>query len=391
MRKLYRMGRSFAERKATMGQLFTERSIFIGLFLKLIPLPVILFFAGCHQSESQHDEPHHAEAVRPVLSIIAAPQSGPADGYGGLIEPRYHTDLSFRVLGRIVARDVNVSDIVKSGQRLAALDPELLEVAVRSQEATLSNVNAQLVNSESNLKRQTILLEKNITPQAEFDAAVQANEAAASAVSQAEANLAKAKEQLSYADLIADMDGVVTSIDAEAGQTVAAGQNIVSIASPDIREAVVDMGEEITATLVTGSEFRIILQISPDFETVGKVREIAPQADASTRTRRVRITLDNPAESFPLGSTITAIPKEAVPTKIHLPNSAILERDGASFAWVVDSENKKVNRVPVKIARQDESGVEIAEGIEIGSRVVTAGVNSLTDGQSIRWNPGDMQ
>jgi RND family efflux transporter MFP subunit len=151
------------------------------------------------------------------------------------------------------------------------------------------------------------------------------------------------------------------------------------------------MGEDITATLTNGSEFRIILQISPDFETIGRVREIAPQADASTRTRRVRITLNNPAEAFPLGSNITAIPKQAVPTNIRLPHSAILNRDGKNFVWIVDPENKKVNRVPVELASQDESGVEIAQGIEAGSRVVTAGVNSLNDGQPIRWNPGDMQ
>ncbi len=357
----------------------------------LSTVTLLLVIGGCHKSKPHHAERHHSDAIRPVLSMVAAPQIGPADGYSGVIEARYHTDLGFRVLGRIVAREVNVGDMVKSGQRLAALDPELLEIAVRSQEATLSNVKAQLVNSESNLKRQTILLAKNITPQAEFDAAVQANETAASAVSQAEANLAKAREQLGYANLIADMDGVVVSIDAEAGQTVAAGQTVISIASPDYREAVVDMGEDITATLTTGSEFRIILQISPDFETIGRVREIAPQADASTRTRRVRITLDNPAEAFPLGSNITAIPKQAVPTNIRLPHSALLNRDSQSFVWIVDTENKKVNRVPVKIASQDDSGVEIAQGIEAGSRVVTAGVNSLTDGQPIRWNPGDMQ
>jgi RND family efflux transporter MFP subunit len=370
------------KRQSIVLGLIDQRWIVLLLFASCI-------LAGCHRAAPEHEEAGHSVTPRPVLSMIAAPQSGPSDGYGGLIEPRYHTDLSFRVLGRIVAREVNVGDMVKAGQRLARLDPELLEVAVKSQEATLSNVKAQLFNSESNLKRQTILLAKNITPQAEFDLALQANETAAAAVTQAEANLAKAREQLGYANLIADMDGVVTSIDAESGQTVASGQNVISIASPDLREAVVDMGEEITSTLAPGSEFRIVLQVSPEYETIGRVREIAPQADASTRTRRVRITLDNPADAFPLGSTITAFPKQSVPTKIRLPNTAILHRDGQSFVWTVDIANKKVDRVAVNISRQDELGVEIADGIDAGARVVTAGVNSLVDGQSIRLNTGD--
>ncbi len=153
--------------------------------MQIVCFGLLLVLSGCGHKESSHT------VVRPVLSVVASAQSGPTDGYSGLIEPRYRTDLGFRVLGKIVARDVNVGDSVKAGDRLAAIDPELLQFAVRSTEALLSNAQAQLVNSESNLKRQTTLLARKITPQAEFDAAQQANEAAASAVTQAHANLAR--------------------------------------------------------------------------------------------------------------------------------------------------------------------------------------------------------
>ncbi len=352
---------------------------FVCLFTSLVVL-----LTGCERKDMR------PAAVRPVLSVLAAPHSGPTDGYSGTIEPRYHTDLGFRALGRVVARDVNVGDSVKVGQRLAALDPEVLEIAVRSQEATLSNVLAQGVNSEANLKRQSILLAQNVTPQAEFDMAKKTNEAAVAAVAQAQADLDKAREQLSYSELLADMDGVVTSIAAETGQTVNAGQTIVSIASPDLREAVVDLGEDVVAALAIGAEFKVALQIGGTIETTGQVREIAPQADATTRTRRVRIALSDPPDSFRLGATITAFSKVALQTNIRLPQSAILESDGSTFVWVVDQANKKVNRVSVNVLTRNDQDVEIASGIEPGDRVVTAGVHSLTDGQPIRWNRGDM-
>ncbi len=352
--------------------------------MQIVCFGLLLVLSGCGHKETSHT------VVRPVLSVVASAQSGPTDGYSGLIEPRYRTDLGFRVLGKIVARDVNVGDSVKAGDRLAAIDPELLQFAVRSTEALLSNAQAQLVNSESNLKRQTTLLARKITPQAEFDAAQQANEAAASAVTQAHANLAKAREQLFYTELFADIDGVVMSIAAEAGQTVAAGQTVISIASPELREAVVDLGEEVVSSLADGAEFRVTLQISPNIEAIGRVREMAPQADATTRTRRVRIALTDPPDAFRLGATITAYSKIALQERIRLPHSAVLNKDGSTFVWIVDEVNKKVNRAPVSISNRDENGVEIADGIQVGVRVVTAGVNSLTEGQSIRLNPGDL-
>lgn len=359
---------------------------FAKLWMVSFMLPVVLTIvqSGCGHEETAR------KALRPVLSVIATAQSGPTDGYSGLVEPRFRTDLGFRVLGKIVARDVNVGDSVKAGDRLAAMDPELLQFAIRSTEAVLANSQAQLVNSESNLKRQTTLLARKITPQAEFDAAQQANEAAASAVTQAQANLVKAREQLFYTELFADIDGVVMSIAAEAGQTVAAGQTVISIASPAFREAVVDLGEDVVSTLAVGAEFRVTLQISPNIEAIGSVREMAPQADATTRTRRVRITLIDPPDAFRLGATITAYSKIALQERIRLPRSAVLKKGEANFVWIVDELNAKVKLAPVNIFQMDDDGVQIEDGIQVGVRVVTAGVNSLTDGQSIRSNPGDL-
>ncbi len=347
-----------------------------------------LLSVGCHREEVEVVEAE--PVVRPVLSMVVTPQNGPADGYSGTIEPRYQTDLGFRILGRIVSRDVSVSDTVAVGQRLAALDPEVLETAVRSAEAMLSNEVALRTNSELNLERQRVLLAQDATPQAEMDLATKANEVAVAAVAQAQSDLDKANEELSYAELKADMSGVVTNIYAETGQTVTAGQMVVSIANPDLREAVVDIGEDVIGAIQPGAEFRVTLQVSPDIETTGEVREIAPQADAKTRTRRVRIAIAEPPEGFRLGSTISAFPKSNLQPSIHVPQSAILVKDDATFVWLVDVEKERVDRVPVTVVDRNEKQVEVKTGIKAGDRVVTAGVHTLQDGQPIRCNPGDL-
>jgi RND family efflux transporter MFP subunit len=327
--------------------------------------------------------------VRPVLTMMAEPAGARAVSFSGTIQPRYQTELGFRVLGRIVARNVGVGDLVKPGQILAQLDPVVLDLAVRSSEAELAKAQSQLSNAAAAETRGATLFERKVTTQADFDALKQAREAAAASVQQAEANLAKAREQRGYAMLSSDLDGVVTTTDAEVGQTVSPGQRVMTLARTDARDAVVDLPEEVTQSLAAGAPFAIELQADPSIKTTGKVREIAPQSDAVTRTRRVRITLDEFTPAFRLGATISATPR-ALPSDslIGLPASALLDRDGRTFVWVVDPTARTVRTVPVEIAHRDEHGARISGGLETGARVVVAGVHSLAEGQAVKIDEG---
>src|SRR6202008_2992946 len=106
---------------------------------------------------------------------------------------------------------------------------------------------------------------------------------AEASVAHAQANLTKALEQLGYAELKADFAGVVTAVTADVGQVVAPGQIVATIARPDVREAVVDIGPDFPVPLRIGLPFRVSLQLLPTVHVEGKIREIAPQADPVTR------------------------------------------------------------------------------------------------------------
>jgi RND family efflux transporter MFP subunit len=118
------------------------------------------------------------------------------------------------------------------------------------------------------------------------------------------------------------------------------------------------------------------------------VREIAPQADSATRTRRVRITLENPPTNLRLGSTVTATLTTPTMPRIELPASALLERDGKTMVWVVDTATKTVSTREVRLASRNERAIQIADGVTPGTRVVTAGVNSLAPGQPVKLPEG---
>lgn len=336
-----------------------------------------LALAGCQQ-EAKAPEP-----VRPVLSMVLEPSGSDGTVAVGVVEPRYKTNLAFRVLGRLTARPAYVGDLVSEGQAVGTIDATALELAVRLAKAELAKAEAQLATARATEERQRTLITSDATTKQTVDNAEQARAGADASLAHAQANLTKAIEQLGYAQLRADFAGVVTAVGAEVGQVVSPGQNVVTVARPDIREAVVDIGEDFPVPLEIGLPFTVGLQLLPAVQVEGRIREIAPQADSLTRLRRVRIGLNNPPESFRLGATVTAKLGNQQNPILRLPASAVLARDGASFVWVVDQPASTVSLHQVDLAT-DQAGTRVTDGLVPGARIVTAGIHSLKPGQQVR-------
>jgi membrane fusion protein, multidrug efflux system len=336
-----------------------------------------LFTAGC-KPESEAQEP-----VRPVLSTVVEPTAPGSTAAVGSVEPRYKTDLSFRVLGRLIARPVNVGDSLEQGEIVGAIDSTALELAVRSAKAELSRSQAQLANASATEQRQRTLIATDTSSRETLDNAVQVRAGAEASVARAQANLTKAIEQLGYAQVKADFAGIVTAVAADVGQVVSPGQTVVTVARPDIREAVVDIGPDFPVPLRVGLPFTASLQLRPAIQVGGQIREIAPQADPVTRTQRVRIALNDPPSSFRLGATVTARLASDQRSVLRVPESAVLSKDGENFVWVVDLPASTVSLRKVDAFR-DDGGIQVTGGLEAGTRIVTAGIHSLTQGQHVR-------
>jgi len=340
-----------------------------------------LLLTSCQKQAEAHDEP-----PRPVLSVVVKSTAASALTLPGTVEARIETQLAFRVLGRVIARKVSVGDVVRKGDVVAAIDPLALELAVKSSQSELSNAQAQLTNAASTEERQRSLLESRSGSEAAYEEAELGRKSASAAVAKAQANLDKAEEQLGYAQLRAEFDGVVTATSAEVGQVVAAGQSIATIARPEQSDAVIDIPVASFDGLKVGSPFEVALQLDPTIRTSGTVREIAPEAEAATRTRRTKITLIDPPPAFRLGSVVTATATVDAQPTLLLPSSSILTKDGKPNVWVVDTAAAKVSIRPIRIDGEIVEGgsVRIAEGVKPGDRVVIAGVHKLIDGQAVR-------
>jgi membrane fusion protein, multidrug efflux system len=346
----------------------------------------VLLLAGSLLAACQDEEKQEAAVVRPVLSTVVAAEPAVHLSLPGTVQARVEAEFGFRIFGRVVARNVHTGDIVKKGDVIAAIDPLALELSVKSAQSDLANSEAQLAYATANEQRQKTLFERQTGAQTDVETAELERKTAEAAVAKAKANLDKALEQLGYSKLVAEFDGVVTSTAAEIGQVVSAGQAVATIARPDERDAVIDVPEALGTKLKPGAPFEVVLQLDPSVRAEAVVREIAPKADGATRTLRTKLSLIEPPDVMRLGSVITAIASDGSAPTIRLPASSIRTADGQASVWLVDMTAATVasRNVTIDDTPSPDGLVTILGGVEAGDRVVTAGVHSLEDGQSIR-------
>ncbi|MCY1176657.1 efflux transporter, RND family, MFP subunit [compost metagenome] len=166
---------------------------------------------------------------------------------------------------------------------------------------------------------------------------------------------------------------------------------MVTLAQPDIKEAVIDLPDTLIDQLPTDVVFQVASQLNPSIATTAIVREIEPQAESATRTRRARLTLTETPPAFRLGTAISVTLKSAIKPRIELPLSALQDVDGKARVWVIDTQTQTVSPRDVSIVSRTNSTVVLANDIKPGERVVSAGVNSLKPGQKVRVDEGNPQ
>ena len=291
--------------------------------------------------------------------------------------------MAFRLDGRMIERRVNLGDRLTAGQVIASLDPKILQNALRSAEANLASSQALLTQARLTFSRQQELLKEGWTTRVNFDDAQQKLLTAQAQVDSAEAQVRIAREQQNYTVLLADAPGAVTSVGAESGEVVRAGQMIVQVAREGGRDAVFDAPEQLIRTGPRDPTVEIALSEDATVKATGRVREVSPQADASTRTFQVKVAIIDPPEGMRLGSTVIGRIRLPAPAGVEIPQSALTEADGRPAVWIVDPSSQTVSLRSVEVARYDPAAVVISKGLQAGEFVVTAGVQALRAGQKV--------
>jgi RND family efflux transporter MFP subunit len=323
-------------------------------------------------------------SARPVRAVMVRLNSrGEPVTLTGQVRAASQENLSFRLAGRLIERSVNVGDQVHAGQIIARLDPQNQENALQSARASVLAAKGQQVQAKGTLERQRALLARGFTSRAQYDQAVQVYQTALSQVDSTEAQLRIAQDQLRYDDLRADSDGVIIAKAAEPGEVVQPGQMIVQLARRGGVDAVFDVPAILIRTAPRDPMVEVALADDPAVHTIGRVREVAPQADPATRTFEVKVGLISPPDTMRLGTTVTGQIHMSAEAGFTIPASALTETRGQPAVWIVNPATRKVALRQVRVERYDQNSVLISRGLEDRDIIVTAGVQALHPDQQV--------
>lgn len=341
---------------------------------------IALALASCNREDKAAPAP-----VRFVRTVtVEPPRQAPDLTFTGHVEAQDQAALAFRIGGRLAERLVGVGATVREGETVARLDPENELNDLRSAQAALTAAQGDFRKAENQFQRQTHLLERHITTQADFESAKQALTAARAQVDAAQARVRSAEDVVGFTTLKADAPGIVTRVGAEPSEVVAAGRMIVQLARRDGRDAVFEIPADLVRQLTPDMQVRVALTGEAGAEASGRVREIAPQADPVTRTFRIRVGLTDPSPAFRLGAAVSGAVRGSGGGAITIPATALTQRDQSAGAWVVDPNNLTVSLRKLDVASADPAAAKISSGLNIGDIVVTAGAGLLREGQRVR-------
>ncbi len=331
----------------------------------------------------------HEPAPEPVRSVkvmtIGVDTFKSGHEFAGEVKPRVESRLGFRVAGKIVKRQAELGQRVKAGQLLAQLDPRDYQLAADAARAQVAAASTNRDLAAADFKRYAALRDQNFISGAELERRETTLKAAQAQLDQAKAQLASQGNQAGYADLVADVSGVITAVEAEPGQVVTAGTPVVRIAQEGPRDVVFSVPEDKVAALTVGSEVAVKSWTDNAVSIAGKVREVSASADPVTRTYPVKVSLDASA-TLPLGATVNVYPQAlslAGIAVIKLPTSALRKEGTGTAVWVLDKATMTVKSQPVQIATADGNEAVIASGLLPGMQVVSAGVHVLSPGQKV--------
>lgn len=324
------------------------------------------------------------EAPRPVLVTHPVASDHTATAFAGDVRAREESPLSFRVGGKLVQRNVDVGDHVRAGQVLATLDPGDLQAQARAAQAQLAAAEAELGRARADQARFAKLAGEQLVSKSTLDAQNAAATAAQGQVNAARAELYVARNQAAYSQLRATRDGVIAGRQAEAGQVVAAGQSVFTLAADGVREVAFALPEGMVANVRAGQPVQVEAWSQPGRRWNGRIREISPAADPASRTFAARVTVDAPAGAIELGQSARVY----LPTNgnggLSVPIAALQRENGKASVFVVDMKTSTVRLRPVQIGVYGENRVPVKAGIDANDWVVAAGGHLLRDGQKVQ-------
>jgi len=352
-----------------------RRDVPFAVVLGLLPF----FLAACGNAASSPDPRTQTPLVR-VGTVEVALHS--ERSFSGIVAARVQSDLGFRVPGKVLERLVDTGQTVKRGQPLMRIDPTDLRLANRAHDEAVAAARARARQTTEDEARHRDLVSAGAVSASAYDKVKAAAESARAELNAAEAQADVARNETSYAVLVADADGVVVETLAEPGQVVHAGQVVVRVAHAGRREAAIELPESLRPAI--GSTGRASLYGS-GATGAAKLRQLSDAANRQTRTFEARYVLEGRLADAPLGSTIAIqIQDSKAGSALQVPIGAIFDPGKGPGVWLVEGSTPRITWRAVQIAGLGNEAAFIAGDLKAGDRVVALGAHLLHEGEQVR-------
>ena len=344
----------------------------------------VAILGACGSHEQAAPQPR---AVRTVVVAQGRPQASSA--FAGEVKSRVESHLGFRVGGKVLERRVELGQHVCAGQVLAQLDAQDLKLTQASAQASVAAAQVQVKLAGDDLRRYEALRAQGFISEAELSHHQASLESAQATLRQVQAQAGVQTHQAGYATLLADACGVITSVDVEPGEVVAAGAPLLTLAHDGAKEVVFAVPEDTVQAMRAMLSHHQGVLVRPwgsanAPELPATVREVAAAADPMTRTYLVKADLAPGVLELGQSVTISLAGDPRANAGLMVPLIAVVEREGRSAVWVLDAAAMTVHPQAVLTGSVLGSEVTILAGLRAGEEVVTAGTHVLVPGQRVR-------
>jgi membrane fusion protein (multidrug efflux system) len=367
------------------------KALSISVLIGLIPSVWI----GCKQeaSSTPADMTPEVKVVEVVQKDVPVYSEwvGSTDGMDNAV-------IKAQVNGYLMTRNYQEGAFVKKGQVLFEIDPRKFRAALDQARGDWEKARAHLAKTELDVKRDTPLARGGAISQKELDDSIQANRAAKASVASAKAAVEQAELNLSFASIIAPIDGVVGIAKAQIGDLVGPGDELASMSTLDpirvyigiseqeylqaadkVRQAYQarQQGEEPKANL------ELLLSDGTIYPEKGTFFLADRQVDLKTGTIRIAARFPNPHNLLRPGqfARVRAV-THTLQAALLVPQRAVTELQGG-FQVAVVTEDNKIEIRSIKVGGQMGNLCVIAEGLKAGDRVVAEGLQKLKAGMTV--------
>lgn len=342
------------------------------------------------------------ESVRPVKTIQVSETSSLDKQiiFPGSLRAFKRADLSFRVDGTIIMRDIAVGYKAHKDEILIQLDPREYEIAIQKAKGKVESYESQNSFAANDYIRMQKIYERDpgAISASLLDRKKETSNQLKAELTIAQGEFDQAADNLSYTYLKAPFDGIIAAIYVENHEQVRAKQVVLRFLDIADREMEINVPEKYINTLLEGRDllhFEVQLDAFPNKVLHAMIEEIGTEASSTTQTYPVTLSLpDAPPELSLLagmsGKAFLARPSGDLQNTFKIPKSAIFTDNGtANYVWLVDPDTQTVHKKAVKIDTSNkENIIVVQEGLTTGDRIVTAGTSFLIEGQRVKLDAG---